>query len=489
MQWRKQPIVFEIPTWAWLSELSARYRAQLTLGTVPPEEWDALAARYFDAVWFMGVWERSPDGVRISNADENLQEEFRRAVPDYSIQDNVGSAYCVRAYQVDEHLGGAEGLAHAREQLARRGIGLVLDYVPNHVAPDHVWVAEHPEYFIQGTRDDLARMPHEFLAVGENVFAHGRDPYFPPWRDVVQVNAFNADFRTASVETVNAIAAQCDGIRCDMAMLLLNDIFEKTWGARSGGRPDTEFWSELIPAVKENFNQLIFLAEAYWDTEYALIANGFDYCYDKRLYDRLARDNAESVRLHLAASVEVQEHLARFVENHDEARAATVFAPPQARAAAVVISTLPGMKLFHDGQFEGRKIHLPVFLARRAAENKNYDLESFYRALLKTLDADLFHRGAWHFCACSGWSDNTTFQNILAWTWRRENERALIVVNDSARRSQAMIEMAWDDLPGRVWRLHDPLNGDLFLRDGNQLCDAGLFVDLDAWRYHFLRFE
>ena len=163
-----------------------------------------------------------------------LLTDFRRALPDFTEEDNVGSPYCVRRYIVDARLGGREGLAFAREQLAKRGMRLVLDYVPNHVAPDHPWALEHPEYFIQGSLEDLEREPAAFLQVGEKIIACGRDPYFPAWPDVLQLNAFHPGLRQAAIETVTEIASQCDGMRCDMAMLLMNPIFERTWGERAG---------------------------------------------------------------------------------------------------------------------------------------------------------------------------------------------------------------------------------------------------------------
>lgn len=486
---RNRPVIYEIHTWPWLAELGDRHHKKITLGNVPSAEWDALGALAVDAVWFMGVWQRSPAGIVVSNANPELQAEFARAVPDYTTADNVGSAYCVRDYQVDEHLGGAEGLSIARQELAARGIKLILDYVPNHVAPDHAWLREHPEYMMRGTAEDLARAPNEFIEVSGQVIANGRDPYFAPWRDVAQLNAFSPGLRAALVETVSSIAAQCDGMRCDMAMLLLNDIFAKTWGERAGAKPAAEFWRELIPAVKARYPDVLFIAEAYWDLEYELMQNGFDYCYDKRLYDRLEHENAQSVRGHLLAGIDYQDHLLRFIENHDEPRAAATFQPLQERAAAVITLTLPGAKLVYDGQLEGRKIKLPVFLGRRAPEPKDYELDLFYRALLKTIHADLFHEGTWQSCECTGWSDNNSAQNIVAWTWQHGEERALIVVNYSARRSQAMIRLTWDELRGKVWRLADALNGDGFIRDGDQLRTAGLFVDLDAWRFHFMKFE
>ncbi|MGZ9089503.1 MAG: alpha-amylase family glycosyl hydrolase, partial [Rhodoplanes sp.] len=365
MTWRKRPVIYEIATWVWLDELRARYHQPLTLATIPAQEWDALADLRIDAVWLMGVWERSPAGVAVANASAELQAEFRHVLPDYRPEDNLGSAYCVRDYVVAAHLGGPDALAQARAELNARGLRLVLDFVPNHVAMDRPWALQHPEYFIRGSYEDLARAPNDFADVQGQVYAHGRDPYFPPWRDVIQVNAFNAGLRAAAIDTVTSIAAQCDGMRCDMAMLMLTEIFERTWSARAGRRPATEYWQDLISTVKAKHPDVLFIAEAYWDLEYALMQKGFDYCYDKRLYDRLAHDNAESVRAHLTAGLDYQDKLVRFIENPDEPRAAATFSGPKEHAAAVVVATAPGAKLIYDGQIEGRKVKLPVFLARR----------------------------------------------------------------------------------------------------------------------------
>ncbi len=489
MQWPKRPVIYEINTWVWLSDLRARYKQPLTLGNVPAQEWDALGALDADAVWFMGVWQRSPAGIVVSNANESLQEEFRRALPDYQLQDNVGSAYCVRAYTVDAELGGAEGLAQARAELAARGLRLILDFVPNHVAPDHAWATEHPEYFIRGDAADFARAPQEFFERDGSVIANGRDPYFAPWRDVAQLNAFDAGLRAAALETVLSIAAQCDGMRCDMAMLLLNEIFARTWGARAGAMPETEYWRDLIRAVKEKLPDTLFIAEAYWDLEYALMQLGFDYCYDKRLYDRLEHESAASVRGHLQAGLDYQDRLVRFIENHDEPRAAATFSPQRERAAALITLTVPGAKLLYDGQLSARKIKLPVFLARRAPEPHDYELDLFYRKLLKTVHANLFHDGEWELLQVQGWSDNASSQNLMAWGWQYENARALIVVNYSATRSQGMVKLTWDVLRGREWRMSDMLNGDVFIRDGNQMRQEGMYVDLDAWGMHLLELK
>ena len=489
MSWPKHPVIYEINTWVWLYELSQRLGRPVTLGSVPAEIWDALGGLHADAVWLMGVWERSPIGLGIARTHQGLQIDFRRALPDFAPTDNVGSPYCIRRYAVDAHLGGPDGLAAARKELAVRGLRLMLDFVPNHVAPDHAWVAAHPEYFIRGTVEDLARAPGDFFEADGAVFACGRDPYFPPWQDVLQLNAFSPALRQAAVQTLHDIADQCDGVRCDMAMLLINRVFEQTWGARAGQAPAGEYWREVVAAIRAHHPGFLFMAEAYWDLEWELQQQGFDYCYDKRLYDRLEHDFAEQIRLHLVADLAYQEKLVRFIENHDEPRAAATFAERKARAAATTILTLPGAKLLHEGQLDGRRVKLPVQLARRPAEPPDADLQEFYARLLRVIRTPALRAGEWRLCERSGWPDNQSCLNLVAWCWRQADERRLIVVNLSEESSQGLIRVPWDDLAGRSWRLTDLLTQSVYERNGTEMQDAGLYVDLDPWRAHFLAFS
>lgn len=482
--WPLHPLIYEINTWVWLRELAQQYRQPVTLATVPQSEWEAIAAAGFDAVWLMGVWERSPAGIEISMRNLGLVDDFRRALPDFAAPDNVGSPYCVRRYVVDQQLGGPAGLAVARRQLGERGLRLILDFVPNHVAPDHPWVSAHPEYFVRGSADEARSNPASFIETSGTVFACGRDPFFPAWPDVLQLNAFAPGLRQAVFDTVSDIAAQCDGIRCDMAMLMLNAIFERTWESRSGAKPADDYWATLIPAIKDAHREFKFIAEAYWDLEWELQQQGFDYCYDKKLYDRLEHGDAESVRSHLLADSSYQQKMVRFIENHDEPRAATAFPSSRGRAAALATLTLPGAKLLHEGQFEGRQVRLPVFLARRPAEPVDHDLAAFYSQLLKAVNREAFRQGQWRLCEHSGWPDNPSYQGVLAWCWTHGDERYLVVVNYQPQAAQAKICVPWDELRGKAWRLGDVLSDQTYDRNGSEMRDAGLYVDLPPWQFH-----
>ncbi len=420
--WPAGPSIYEINALVWVRELSRKYGREVTLANVPAPEWDWIAEWGFDGVWLMGVWERSPEGIRIALGHPGLRQDYTRALPDWTDEDVVGSPYCIRRYEVDPQLGGRAGLAAARAELAARGLRLLLDFVPNHTAIDHPWVDEHPEYYVQGSAEEGSNRDY-FFERGGHVFACGRDPYFPAWTDVAQLNAFSPGLRDAVIATVKDIASQCDGVRCDMAMLLISDIFARTWGDRPGPRAATEYWRDVIGAVKADTPGFLFIAEAYWDLEWELQQQGFDHCYDKRLYDRMEHSTAGDVRGHLWADLQYQNKLIRFLENHDEPRAAATFAPDKHRAAAVAIATLPGAKLWHEGQFEGKKVRLPVQLGRRPDEPVDEDLLAFYRELLmQTRDC----RGEW---ALSDEGDG----RVLAWNRR-----------DGARRMRTMINWSGD---------------------------------------------
>jgi len=488
-RWPRYPELYEIDTWVWLSDLSQKHGKSINLSSVPAAEWEAIAKYGFDAVWLMGVWERSPAGIAIANQNKGLLDDFRRALPDFRLEDNVGSPYCVRRYVVDKHFGGPEGLAVARRELSKRGMNLLLDFVPNHVAPDHPWVREHPEYFVHGSADDAMRDPASFIELNGITYAFGRDPYFPAWPDVLQLNAFQPGLRKAAIETVSSIADQCDGVRCDMAMLFLNAIFERTWGARAGAQPKTEYWTELITAVKNRHPGFLFIAEAYWDLEWNLQQLGFDFCYDKKLYDRLEHAPAESVRLHLCADMGYQNKLLRFIENHDEPRAAATFSPAKERVAALTMATLPGIKLFHEGQFEGRKVRPPVFLGRRPNEPVDQDLRTLYGRLLAAVDKPVYREGRWSLCERTGWPDNGSFQNLVAWSWLKEQDRSLIAINLSDQPVQARIRVPWRELAGTTWKLTDMLADLSYEREGDEMLFPGLYVELRPWGHHLFQFE
>lgn len=491
--WTEHPIIYEINTFVWLTTLSRTYGRAITLENLPEEVLEELEGLGIDVVWFMGVWQRNPES---RDSARNYIHEYRHALPDVTEEDVIGSAYAIGAYEVDARLGGRAGLARVRARLAERGIKILLDFVPNHVATDHAWIAAHPDYFVRGTARDKARRPDVFFerfdAWGRSMWvAHGRDPYFPPWIDTAQLDAFSRGYRRAAVATLQDIAAQADGVRCDMAMLMTNRIFSQTWWGDVENPPIMEFWSEVIPQVKASFPDFIFIAEVYWSMEYDLQQQGFNYTYDKLLYDRILEGDARKIHEHLYAHIDYQRRLVRFIENHDEPRVASALGIEKSVPAAVLINTLPGAVLLHDGQLLGRKVKLPVHLARQPEEVEYAGLYAFYARLLEECKAQIYKQGEWHlFDVTTTHKDNTVFKHIIAYGWRGDSDYRVIAVNLSSHWVQGMVDLSyWEEMGDNDWAMRDMLDDTYYFRHGSQIVQQGLFVELRPYSAHIFRFE
>jgi hypothetical protein len=481
----RYPALYQINTRVWLTGLSRVLGRSATLDDIPDAELDRLAELGFDWIWFLSAWQTGPAAQAISRANPEWRREFAETIPDLCDEDIAGSGFAIQSYTVHRDLGGAEALARLRQRLQQRGLKLMLDFVPNHMAPDHDWIDEHPDYFVHGSEADLARSPRNYCRVqtrnGPLVLAHGRDPYFDGWPDTLQLNYGNPESQQAMIGELQRIAGQCDGVRCDMAMLVLPDVFERTWNIRAD-----PFWPKAIESVKRKHPQFLFMAEVYWDLEWTMQQQGFDYAYDKQMYDRLRDAHARSVREHLHAGLDYQDKLARFLENHDEPRTAAAFEPSRHEAGAVITFLSPGLRFFHQGQFEGCRKRISPHLVRSPQEPIDAALQAFYESLLAVLRQPVFRDGAWNLLECvPAWEGNWTSDCFIAWSWQRaDGERRVVAVNYADNKSQCYVRLPFPDMAGRTVRMKDIMGPASFDRDGNDLISRGLYLDLPPWSYH-----
>lgn len=504
----RYPILYEINARVWLSELSELHGHPVALGGVPEAELERIAARGFEAVWLMGVWTTGPEGRAVARIEPSLQPGYLRALPDFRPWDCAGSPYSVAAYEVPEDMGGPVGLAALRDKLRRHGLRLVLDFVSNHMGRDCPWIDEDPDLFVRGSSEDAIRHPTAFFVSRDgHVIAHGRDPYFPPWTDTAQINYSRPRTRERMLRTILSLADRCDGLRCDMAMLILPEILEGTWGERLG--PATgrwSFWGDAIHAVKDRRPDFTFLAEAYWGLERQLQVEGFDFTYDKALYDRLREGDAGGARAHLTCEIPFQARCARFVENHDEDRAVVAFGREGTRSAAAATFFTPGLRLFHQGQIEGRRAKLPVQIRRAPKEEPDAESVRFHESLLGFLREPIFQEEFEELAPRRAEAGDAAADRVLAHLWTRGQHpvgdrgregggregggrectgresaacAALIVVNSGAAPARARVL-----LPSRVvessrrYELEDRLTGERTEREGRELLDPGLTVAL-----------
>jgi glycosidase len=485
------PSLYQVNTRVWMTELSVQLGRQATLDDIPDSALDEFKDLGFDWIWFLSVWQTGKAGQVESRRHAGWRKEFQDTLPDLQEEDIEGSGFAIVRYVVSEKLGGDTALARLRERLGQRGLKLMLDFVPNHTAIDNDWVAQHPGFYIKATELELQREPMNYTRVpdekGDLIFAYGRDPYFSGWPDTLQLNYSNPELQEAMISELMRIATQCDGLRCDMAMLVLPEVFEKTWGT-----PCPLFWPEAIRRVHTVNQEFTMMAEVYWDLEWTLIQQGFDYAYDKRLYDRLKEGHGNPVREHLFAGLDFQRHMARFLENHDEQRAALDFTPDMHKAAAILTYLSPGLRFFHQGQLEGRKKKVSPHLIRAPKEVTDERVHVFYKKLLDILHWHVFKNGDWNLADCiPAWEGNQSNWNYISYVWQGDGgEKILIAVNYSPDFSQCFVRLPFQDLAANSWSLHDLMSGNIYGRDGDELSEKGLYLDEQGWKvYVFLLSE
>lgn len=481
----KYPSLFQVNTRVWLSELSGPLARRATLDDIPDHALDVFKEKGFDWIWMLSVWMTGPNGQAISRSRPEWRREFEETLPDLHEEDIEGSGFAIADYHVHTDLGGDAALQRLRERLNTRGLKLMLDFVPNHMGPDHPWVHEHPEYFVSGTARDIEVNPDNYTRVrsegGECILAYGRDPYFGGWPDTLQLDYSQPSVIHAMQQELLRISGQCDGLRCDMAMLILPEVFYKTWGKSA-----QSFWPDAIDAVRGQFPDFCFMAEVYWDMEWALQQQGFDYAYDKRLYDRLCAGHAAQVREHFKAEPKYQDKLARFLENHDEARIAAILERGQHEAAAMVTYFSPGLRFFHQGQLEGKLKRISPHLIRGPHEEPDAALQKFYTSLLTVMQRPVFRQGTWQLLECtSAWDGNPSWEDFIAFAWQgRDRELVLVVINYAPHDGQCYLRMPVTERAFGQWQLHDLMSGVTYDRNGNDLLSKGLYLGMSAWQYH-----
>jgi hypothetical protein len=482
---RPHPHLYEINTWTWLEQLSARLKKNITVAEVPDSEWDALATQGFNIIWLMGVWQRSPVSRRMNVENPGNIPQFSLALPGWKPEDVISSPYAVAGYSPDPRIGTWNSLDVARDKLRGRGIALFLDFVGNHTALDHPWMREHPEFYVQAPQEEFQKNPSLYYSQstprGPRFVALAKDPYYPPWQDVAQLNHFNPGLRAAQIADLRTIASHCDGIRCDMAMLQLNDIFNTNWRHLLGDTPtpEKEFWTEAHAAVPG----LTLLAEAYWGTEQRLLDLGFSYSYDKTLYDALRDHNIPQIRDRLAASPERQSDFARFMENHDEPRRPEVFPNERLAADGTLLGTLPGIRFYHQGELEGRKIRQPITLRTSADEPPDPISTNFFQKILQITRQDVFHEGKWDLLDVAPEGDAPP-DALVVYEWRSPKAWKIIAVNLAAYTSQGRVHLGDRVSPTQNYIFNDELKNVRYDRTGQELHEIGLFVRRDPFEAH-----
>lgn len=483
------PIIYEINTRVFVK----RFGPKAKLRDVPLTYWEELRSKGINYVWMMGIWKTCDSVIDKYCFEEGLKKNYDKALKGWKHEDVIGSPFAIDSYNINPILGTQEELIELKTILNKLGVGLILDFVPNHFSVESGLLQTNPEIFLAAEKSVFNKDDHTYFQPFPNqelYYAHGRDPFFPAWQDTIQIDYSNIIAREFMVNELMNLSAFCNGVRCDMAMLVLNNVFNNTWRGATRNQIEIstqEFWETAISKVKAQKKEFLFIAEAYWDLEWKLQQLGFDFTYDKRLTDRLNSGSVQSIKDHLFAEEKYQKKSLRFIENHDEERAITLFGKEKSKAVAVIISTVQGMRFFHDGQFTGKRIKLPVQLGREPEEQEIEEVIFFYNKLLSIISSEIFSKGTWvQLTPELSWQGNNSYENILAWSWSYQSDFLVVVVNFSSLASQCRIKLNVSGFAEELF-LQDLLNDQDYVRSAEEVYHSGLYIDLKPWNSHIFK--
>jgi len=397
-EWMPRTVMLAKSTLVWLEQLARRYGREVSrLDQVPDEELDRLAAFGINALWLIGVWERSPASRRIKQLAGN--------------PDAAGSAYAIHDYRIADELGGEEAWRGLRDRAGSRGIRLASDMVPNHMGLDSPWVVEHPDWFV--SRSDPPFPAYSFegpelsgdgrvsikiedhywqrsdaavvfrrrdQASGETRFIyHGNDGTNLPWNDTAQLDYLNPAAREAVIQAILGVARRFPIIRFDAAMVLAKKHIQRLWfpdpGGGGGAIPSRaghgvsrarfdqlmprEFWREVVDRVALEAPGTLLLAEAFWLMEgYFVRTLGMHRVYNSAfmvmLRDERNADYRSVLRNTLEFDPDILQRWVNFQNNPDERTAVDQFGRAEKYfGVATLMATMPGLPMFGHGQIEG----------------------------------------------------------------------------------------------------------------------------------------
>lgn len=496
-------LVYQVDIRELIHRLNVESNTKHKLTDLPDEFFIELKNLGVEFFWPLGIFEPSQASREISVSMKDLHKKYFNSLPDWQEDDVIGSPYAITQYKIAKALGGEETYKKFRSKLSTKyDLKVILDFVPNHFALDSPIVQKHPEYFIRIVPDAPHFNTNEFYSVklkeSNYLIAHGKEPYSPVWKDTLQLDYRSQKVRDFMTKELLKLSEKCDGVRCDMSMLLLSDIFFNNWKNFPLPTDYTpiakEFWFEAIKKVKNKNPDFIFIAEVYWSRENDLLDLGFDYVYEKKLYDMLVDHKIDLINEYIKRTFSYQRRRFLFIENHDEQRSAHIFPPEKLKAVATLIYTLPSMKLIYDGQLEGRKFHHAIQLKRLHKENLNFDLKNFYKTLLKAIDKSSIAHGFFKYLQpIPAWEGNPGFYNFISFLYEDEKfNKDLVVINLAPYQSQCRAKIESYDLPGKKFLIRDRLSDEQYFRDGDEMFYQGLYLDLKPYQaqiFEFIRQE
>ncbi len=471
-----------------------------TINDLPESYFRELKKIGVKYLWLLGIFEPSIESHRLAYELVELHQRYNESLPGWNKDDVIGSPFAIKSYSIAKEFSGKLEYLKFRKKIFKKfNMGIILDFVPNHTALDNSIVLKHPEYFIKAPVDLPNERMNDYHKIKFNQrefhLAHGKDPYFPSWKDTLQLDYRSRAVHKFMLKKLLKLSELCDGVRCDMSMLVLNEIFMQNWKDHPlpidlvpAGK---EFWYNAINEIKKINPNFLFIAEVYWDKERIMLDLGFNFVYDKKLYDCLIHNNCPRLRDYIHNTFSCEKGRLLFLENHDEQRAAAVLTKQKYFASATLTFTLPTLKLINDGQLEGRKYSHAIQLRRLMEETPDNEINQFYKKLFDEIQRSSIRNGYLKSLKpFSAWERSPSFQNFIIYLYENDKlEKDLVVINFSAYQSQCRVKIESLDLVGKEFLIEDRLSDQKYQRSGNEMFYDGLFLELMSYQAQIFRFR
>jgi hypothetical protein len=490
-------LIYQVNVAVWLGEQSRHERRPVTLDSISPSILDELADHGFHWLWLVGLWEGGDAAREILSRLSPLLEQFQADLPDLEREDIVGSPFVAKEFRVRGDLGGEDALEGLRADLARRDLRLLLDFAPNQVSVDHSLIEQSPDFFIHGSAGDMEFDGQKYFRAAEDrILAHGMDFQERPLAETAQPNFRHAGLRDGMLRELEKVAALADGVGVRAPDDLGPERFSACWGDRSlprdGSSPvDRFFWAEGIARVRATQPRFVFLAEPRGEASSLLLEAGFDYTWSPRQYDPRLPCDATGFPEHFLAECREEArgeggHKVRYLERDGDPRAAAWLSPETHPCAAIVSYLPPGVRLFRDGQLQGRRLPQNPYLARRCDEPLDRDWMAFYVRFLEILTRPEVESGSCELLPLSeAWEGNSTWtQFFVLLHTGSAGERLLSAVNCGPLRAQCYADVSGLGPTGGRWTFQDLFSVDVHTREGEELARRGLYLDLGPWDYN-----
>lgn len=484
--WMPRVVMIAKNVFVWLAQLSKKYKRSITkLNEIPDEELDQLRNWGFNAIWLIGVWERSQASKTIKRWCGNPEAE--------------ASAYSIYDYIIAYDLGGYEALMNLKKRAWERGIRLASDMVPNHMGIVSKWVMEHPNWFIAlpyspfpsynysgenlsgdsnigiyiedkyFTRSDAAvtfkRINHQ--NGDERYIYHGNDGTSFPWNDTAQLNFLNPEVREAVIQMILHVSRLFPIIRFDAAMTLTRKHYQRLWFPEPGtggaipsraehGMPraefleifPTEFWREVVDRINKENPDTLLLAEAFWLLEGFFVRTlGMHRVYNSAFMNMLRDEDNAKYRAVIRNTIEfdpkILKRFVNFMNNPDEETAIKQFGDGDKYfGICTLMATMPGLPMFGHGQLEG--YHEKYGMEYRKAyweEQVNHRLLQHHKdTIFPLLKKRYLFSGVKNFLIYDFWIGNHVNEDVFAYSNKFNNERALVIYHNKYRETKGFIK-------------------------------------------------